>query len=67
VGRGIEDFRTLVLDKKKMVFLGVRRLKEFNLALLSKWSWRIRGIYVVGCHVLDMARKGAIVLGGREG
>jgi len=65
--RGSEDNRKISWNAwsfislpKEYEGLGVRRLKEFNIALLGKWCWRMlvdRGGCGSGCWRRDTVRR----------
>jgi hypothetical protein len=35
------DWKSICLGKEEYDILGVRRMREFNIALLDKWCWQM--------------------------
>lgn len=73
---GSEDFRKItwikwdtIYLKKEVGGLGVRITKDFNVALLGKWCWRMREERDLLWYKVLVARYGdiggRIVVGGR--
>jgi len=57
LGKYIGLNEILFVCKKNKV---VRRLNEFNLALLDKWCWRKDGVYGIKCYGVLQKGKGAM-------